>query len=93
MIREGAIDEARALATLDLDPDLPAMRAIGVRPLLSLVAGQSTIDAAAGAAKLETRQYIKRQETWLRRHMITWKAVSTKYTESYMREIFAFIYP
>jgi len=93
MIREGAIEEARALAALDLDPDLPAMRAIGVRPLLSAVAGQSTIEAAAEAAKLETRQYIKRQETWLRRNMIAWKQVNSKYMERNMRDIFAFIYP
>jgi tRNA dimethylallyltransferase len=91
MIAEGAIEEARALAALNLDPTLPAMRAIGVRPLLSAARGEATLEAAVEAAKLETRQYIKRQETWLRRHMITWKNISKKYMESYMREIFAFI--
>jgi tRNA dimethylallyltransferase len=93
MIREGAMEEAARLHALNLDPDLPAMRAIGVRPLLSAVAGQSTIEDAAEAAKLETRQYIKRQETWLRRNMIAWQAVDAKYMERNMREIFAFIYP
>lgn len=91
MISEGAMEEARALASLHLDPNLPAMRAIGVRPLIAVVEGESTLESAAEAAKLETRQYIKRQETWLRRYMISWMPVETKYMESSVREIFAFI--
>lgn len=91
MMREGALDEARALSLLQLDPHLPAMRAIGVRPLLGLVAGEITEDEAREAAKAETRQYIKRQETWLKRYMITWSAIKTKETVSSLRDIFAFI--
>jgi tRNA dimethylallyltransferase len=91
MIAEGAIEEARVLGGFGFDPDLPAMRAIGVRPLLSVLKGESVLEDAILAAKLETRQYIKRQETWLRRHMITWKPIDKKYMESSMQEIFAFI--
>jgi tRNA dimethylallyltransferase len=91
MIAEGALEEARALADLNLDPALPAMRAIGVRPLVSAARGETSLEAAAVAAKMETRQYVKRQETWLRRNMSSWRPVNTKYMESYMREIFAFI--
>ena len=91
MMREGALDEARALSLLQLDPDLPAMRAIGVRPLLRLVAGEISEDEARELAKAETRQYIKRQETWLKRNMITWNCVTTKETASSLRDIFAFI--
>jgi len=91
MMHEGALDEVRALSLLQLDADLPAMRAIGVRPLLRLVAGEATVEQALDEAKAETRQYIKRQETWLKRHMISWKPVETKEAESYLRDIFAFI--
>jgi tRNA dimethylallyltransferase len=78
MMREGALDEARRLSALQLDPDLPAMRAIGVRPLVQLIRGEIDSEKAAAAAKAETRQYIKRQETWLKRHMISWNIVSMK---------------
>lgn len=91
MMREGAIDEAQALSALQLDPDLPAMRAIGVRPLLRFVAGEIDEEEAREVAKAETRQYIKRQETWLKRNMITWIPVETKETTSSLRDIFAFI--
>ena len=73
MLAEGALDEVRALVGLGLDPDLPAMRALGVKPLAELLAGRMAKEEAAEAAKAETRQYAKRQVTWLRRNMITWK--------------------
>lgn len=91
MIASGALDEVRALEALQLNPDLPAMRAIGVRPLLAVIRGECSLEAAAEAAKAETRQYIKRQETWIKRNMITWKIIYKKYMESKSRDIFAFI--
>ncbi|PPC80045.1 MAG: tRNA (adenosine(37)-N6)-dimethylallyltransferase MiaA, partial [Hyphomicrobium sp.] len=70
MMDAGALDEARALADLGLDTTLPAMRAIGVAPLIATVRGDMSVDGAVEAAKAESRQYLKRQTTWLRRHMI-----------------------
>ncbi|HWV80107.1 MAG TPA: tRNA (adenosine(37)-N6)-dimethylallyltransferase MiaA [Hyphomicrobiaceae bacterium] len=76
MMAEGALDEARALAALDLDPELPAARAHGLRPLIAHLRGETDLRAAIEAGKLETRQYVKRQEIWLRRNMIAWKSIS-----------------
>jgi tRNA dimethylallyltransferase len=75
MIEKGAVEEVRALAGQGLDPALPVMRALGVRPLLQYVQGELELDRAVTAAKLETRQYVKRQQTWLRRNMIAWKSI------------------
>lgn len=91
MMRDSAAEEARALSDLQLDPGLPAMRAIGVRPLLGVLRGDMSLEEAVAASQAETRQYIKRQETWLRSHMISWTRVETKDMESSMRDIFAFI--
>jgi tRNA dimethylallyltransferase len=77
MIAGGALDEVRRLAALGLPRDLPVMRALGVAPLLDVLAGHASLEAAVARAKLDTRRYIKRQETWLRRNMITWKLVKT----------------
>ena len=74
MMGEGALDEARAVAGLDLDPELPAARAHGLRPLIAHLKAQMDLQAAVEAGKLETRQYVKRQEIWLRRNMIAWKS-------------------
>jgi tRNA dimethylallyltransferase len=73
MMAAGALDEARAIAALDLDPELPAARAHGLRPLLCYLRGEIDLATAVEAGKLETRQYVKRQEIWLRRNMMSWK--------------------
>lgn len=76
MMAAGALDEARSLEKLQLDPELPAARAHGLRPLLGYLRGEIDLDAAIEAGKLETRQYVKRQEIWLKRHMIAWKVIN-----------------
>ncbi len=69
MIAGGARDEVAALAALGLDPKLPAMKAIGVRQLQSVIANASTLEQAAERAKAATRQYAKRQSTWFRHQL------------------------
>jgi tRNA dimethylallyltransferase len=76
MIAEGALEEARAIAALQLDPELPAARAHGLRPLLGHLRGEIDLADAIEAGKLETRQYVKRQEIWIRRNMIAWKNIN-----------------
>jgi len=91
MVEAGGMEEARTLSDMQLDPELPAMRAIGVRPLLRVLGREIDIKDAILAAQAETRQYIKRQETWLKSNMISWNAIDAKEMESSVREIFAFI--
>ena len=78
MLEAGALAEVERLAALRLDPGLPAMRALGIRPLLAHIQGMLTLDAALADAKTETRRYAKRQLTWARRNMIAWQAVYTQ---------------
>ncbi len=73
MVAAGALDEVRALAALDLDPALPAMKAIGVRELLAHLAGDSSLDEAVAAIATETRRYARRQLTWFRNQMADWE--------------------
>ncbi len=69
MMEEGALDEVRALLALGLAPSLPAMKAIGVQPLARHVRGELSLDEAIRIAQRETRNYAKRQLTWLRHQM------------------------
>ena len=66
MMADGALDEVRALVAQGLDPGLPAMKALGVPELARHLAGETTLDEAADAAKQATRHFAKRQMTWLR---------------------------
>ena len=76
MMGRGALDEARRIMDLDLDPALPGMRALGLRPLMAHLRGEMPLGAAIDEGKAETRRYIKRQATWISGNMKSWKAVS-----------------
>jgi tRNA dimethylallyltransferase len=91
MMREGALEEVRALLALGYSRELPIMRALGVEPLADHVAGKTPLDGAVAAAKADTRKYAKRQLTWLRRNMITWKPVILQETERMIGAILPFI--
>jgi tRNA dimethylallyltransferase len=82
MMATGAVEEVRALVALGLDPDLPVMRALGVRPLAELLAGQIGLEEATQRAKAETRQYAKRQATWINGNMSAWKRIYTQEMKS-----------
>jgi tRNA dimethylallyltransferase len=91
MVADGALNEAAAFASLGLEETLPAMRAIGVRPLIAAAKKQATLMDALDAAKAETRQYVKRQQTWFRSKMIAWNNVNTQEIERITQEAIAFI--
>ena len=87
MIATGALEEVRALLELGLPRDLPVFGALGVRPLAAALEGEISLDEAIARGKLQTRQYVKRQETWLKRYMIAWREISAQEMERNSREI------
>ena len=74
MIREGALDEVAAQQSV-YDPALPAHRAIGVPELMAHVRGEMALEEARVAAVIATRQFAKRQRTWMRSKMKDWHPV------------------
>lgn len=75
MVEDGALDEVRALLARGLDPDLPAMKALGVREFTAHLAGGLTLEAAVEATRQATRNYAKRQLTWFRNQTPDWARV------------------
>lgn len=65
MLREGAIGEVEALLARQLDPALPVMRAIGVPEIAAYLAGECSLEQAESRGSQATRNYAKRQYTWL----------------------------
>jgi len=66
MLEGGAIEEVEALLARRLDPALPVMRAIGVREIAAMLSGELSREQALAAGQQATRNYAKRQYTWLR---------------------------
>jgi tRNA dimethylallyltransferase len=67
MLAAGLVDEVRGLFYRgDLRAELPAMRAVGYRQVWAFLAGKTRYDEMVEQAIVATRQYAKRQLTWLR---------------------------
>lgn len=78
MVAAGGLDEVAALQALKLDPNLPAMKAIGVPQFIDYLAGKRSIEEAIDNAKQESRRYAKRQMTWMRNQMgDSWARINT----------------
>ena len=92
MMAAGALEEVRILRALNLNPELTAMKAVGVRELSAYLDGETSLKDAVDAAKRSTRNYAKRQLTWLRTQTAEdVRVVSEQFSESLTIKIFPFI--
>ena len=66
MWQGGALDEVRELLARGLPDSLPVMRAIGVPEIAAFLRGEMPQAEAVAAGQQATRNYAKRQYTWLR---------------------------
>lgn len=77
MMDDVGVAEVEKLLARELDPELPVMKAIGVREITAWRRGDITRQEAIARAVTATRQYAKRQETWFRNRMADWPRVSS----------------
>ena len=68
-VKSEAALEVAALLALDLPPDAPAGKALGVAALSGLLAGRIDVNEAERRLVVETRRYAKRQCTWFRNQL------------------------
>lgn len=67
MVEAGAAEEVERLLARALAPELPVMRAIGVREIAAWLAGETNRETMLERGRIATRQYAKRQYTWFSR--------------------------
>ena len=79
MMRAGALDETKRLMARELDPALPAMRAVGVPGLLACLRGECSLEAAVERGKRDSRQYAKRQFTFARTQLPEFEWVAPEF--------------
>ena len=77
MMAGGLLDEVRCLVERGVPRSATAFQAIGYKELLAALDGRVPLEEAVAEVKLRSRQYAKRQLTWLRRnpdiHWIYWE--------------------
>ena len=69
MMEQGSVDEVKALLALNLSTDLPAMKSVGVPELSAYLRSEISLDEAIQKAQQATRNYAKRQLTWMRNQL------------------------
>jgi tRNA dimethylallyltransferase len=67
MVREGVLDEARALVARGVDPRLPSMSAHGYIYWAAHLRGEIDLETATALTARDVRAYSRRQMTWFRR--------------------------
>ena len=79
MVQQGLLREVRDLLSSGIPCTATALQAIGYKQFLAVEEGEATVEEAVEEVKLRSRQYAKRQLTWLRRneaiHWIRWEKV------------------
>ncbi|MCI8690606.1 MAG: tRNA (adenosine(37)-N6)-dimethylallyltransferase MiaA [Oscillibacter sp.] len=77
MVSAGLLEEVKTLLAQGLPRDATALQAIGCKEFLGVLDGTVSEAEAIAEVKLRSRQYAKRQLTWLRRnpaiHWIFWE--------------------
>ena len=77
MVERGLLREVEALLQTGLPETATALQAIGYKQFLSVYRGDTPVSEAVAEVKLRSRQYAKRQLTWLRRkddiHWLFWE--------------------
>lgn len=91
MMTQGAEDEVAALAARGLDASLPVMKAIGVREIIAMRAGEMSTQQAVETAARDSRRYAKRQMTWIRNNFNAEIVLAEQYSERNFQEIFAIL--
>jgi tRNA dimethylallyltransferase len=68
MLKGGWLEEAKGLMQRGITREMPAMRAIGYRELFDVIEGKRSLNEARERIIFRTRQYAKRQVTWMKKY-------------------------
>ena len=75
MLDQGAINEVRRFSKLKIKKDNSATKIIGIKEILKLLQGESSLSEVKDQISIKTRQYAKRQSTWARGQMTDWQKI------------------
>tara|TARA_B100000965_G_scaffold404030_1_gene433663 strand:- start:433 stop:1356 length:924 start_codon:yes stop_codon:yes gene_type:complete len=78
MFKKNCIKEVKNFLKIKIDKSLSANKIIGVREIEEYLRGLKSLEEATDLINIRTRQYAKRQITWSRGHMKTWKKLYSK---------------
>jgi len=78
MFKQGVKLEVKEFLKLKIRPDLTANKVIGIQEIKDHLVKKLTITEVKNLIQIRTRQYAKRQFTWARGKMSSWKIINPK---------------
>ena len=78
MFKQGVKQEVKEFLKLKIRPDLSANKVIGIQEIKDHLVKKLTLTEVKNLIQIRTRQYAKRQFTWARGKMSSWKIINPK---------------
>ena len=87
MVDIGAISEVKKFLKLRISKNKSISKAIGVAEIKDFIKKKMVEEEVIEKISIKTRQYAKRQATWARGHMKSWKKINPKRLNSFLKKI------
>ena len=87
MINDGAINEVKKFLKLKIRKDQSVNRVIGIAELTQYLNKKINLDQANELISIKTRQYAKRQATWARTRMTSWKKIKPTKIDDFIKKL------
>ena len=76
MFKNGAVREVKRFLKLNVKKDKSSNNIIGIREISNYLKKEDNLESVKSIISIKTRQYAKRQTTWARGQMSSWKKIN-----------------
>jgi len=87
MIKDGALNEVKKFLKLKIKKDRSINKVIGIDELTQYLNKQINLNQSQELISIKTRQYAKRQATWARSRMTSWKKIKPSAIKTYLKNL------
>jgi tRNA dimethylallyltransferase len=87
MINGGAINEVKKFLKIKIRKNQSVDKVIGIVELTQYLNHEVTLEEAKELISIKTRQYAKRQATWARTRMTSWKKIKPTRIDDYVKKL------
>ncbi len=87
MFKKGAVQEVQDYFKLKVTEDKSSNKVIGISEIHKYLTNEVNLDDVKDLIAIKTRQYAKRQITWARGHMSSWKKIDPSNLVSLLKKI------
>ncbi len=87
MLKQGAITEVKKFLKLKVSKDKTSNKVIGINEIKDFLNKKSDLSEVKEKITIKTRQYAKRQSTWVRGQMMNWQKINPKDLKKFLKKI------